>query len=218
MNLIKLASSVSRLVVGAEGNVSERTNSGFAIKASGSDMRVLTINDIVLCDNRGQKIDSSDKQPSIETGFHAWLYEHPSINFIAHTHPTNTLKILCSDFVKEFAQIRLFPDQVVYNGERSCIVPYAMPGDDLLNRIKYSVTNFIEIEQHFPKVILLENHGIICAANSYKQCIFASEICEKSAEIFLGTKLLVKTNSLDSLSVQTIKTDQKEIYRQSILV
>lgn len=217
MNLLKLAAGVSRFVVGAEGNVSERTNSGFVIKASGSDMRLLTITDTVLCDSKGQKIDSSNKQSSIETGFHAWLYEHPSINFIAHTHPTNTLKILCSDFVEEFAQVRLFPDQVVYNGERSCVVPYAMPGADLLSRIKYCVTNFIEVEQYFPKLILLEKHGIICAANSYKQCIFASEICEKAAEVYLGAKLLGKINSLDNASIQTIKNDQKEIYRQSLV-
>jgi ribulose-5-phosphate 4-epimerase/fuculose-1-phosphate aldolase len=217
VNLLKLADGVSRFVVGAEGNVSERTNSGFAIKASGSDMRVLTITDTVLCDSKGQKIDSSNKQSSIETGFHAWLYEHSSINFIAHTHPTNTLKILCSDFVEEFAQIRLFPDQVVYNGERSCVVPYAMPGTNLLDQIKYCVTNFIEIEQYFPKVILLKNHGIICAANTYKQCIFASEICEKAAEIYLGTKLLGKINSLNNESIHDIKNDRKEIYRQSLV-
>ena len=217
MDLLKLASGVSSFVVGAEGNVSERTKDGFAIKASGSDMRTLTINEIVFCDKRGQKVDVSEKQPSIETGFHAWLFEQPCINFIAHTHPTNTLKILCSDFVREFAQIRLFPDQVVYNGEKSCVVPYAMPGINLLEQIKSHVSNFIETEEYFPKVILLENHGIICAGSSYKQCIIASEICEKAANIYLGSKLLGKINRLDSKCIQTIKNDQKEIYRQSII-
>jgi ribulose-5-phosphate 4-epimerase/fuculose-1-phosphate aldolase len=217
MNLLKLANGVSSLVVGAEGNVSEKTYNGFIIKASGSDMRALTIDDIVACNKLGQQIDCSNKQPSIETGFHAWLLEQPSINFIAHTHPTNTLKILCSDFVNEFARVRLFPDQVVYNGSRSCVVQYAMPGIELLEQIKVSVTRFITEENYFPKIILLKNHGIICAASSYKQCIIASEICEKAAEIFIGSKLLGKINGLNEYDIQTIKNDQKEIYRQSII-
>ena len=217
MNLIKLAAGVSRFVVGAEGNVSERTKSGFVIKASGSDMRALTIHDIVACNKLGQQIDSSNKQPSIETGFHAWLLKQPSINFIAHTHPINTLKILCSNFVNEFARVRLFPDQVVYNGSKSCVVQYAMPGIELLEQIKISVTRFTTEENYFPKIILLKNHGIICAASSYKQCIIASEICEKAAEIFIGSKLLGKINGLSKYAIQTIKTDQKEIYRQTII-
>jgi len=217
MNILRLAEGVSQFVVGAEGNISEKIAEELYIKASGVDMRKLTSKDIVRCNSLGQKNDKSDKQPSIETGFHAWIFKQSNINYIAHTHPTNTLKILCTNLTTEFAHTRLFPDQVVFNGMKSCIVEYAMPGVELLEKIKSSVTSFINNEGYFPKVILLKNHGIICAANSYKQCIIANEICEKAAEIFIGSKLLGKLNSLSVRDIQTIKTDQNEIYRQSIL-
>ena len=39
---------------------------------------------------------------------------------------------------------------------------------------------------HHQKLILLQNHGIICPGSSIKECIVATKMCEKSAEIFVG--------------------------------
>ena len=45
---------------------------------------------------------------------------------------------------------------------------YATPGRPLRDEIKKQVGYFVEEEGFFPKLILLENHGIITTGSSYK--------------------------------------------------
>ena len=93
---------------------------------------------------------------------------------------------------------------MVRNGAKSCVVPYAMPGKPLLEAIKKSVTEFIEKEEYFPKLILLQNHGIIVASTSHKECIASTMMCEKSAEIFIGAKVLGQTRFLSEDEVNEV--------------
>lgn len=217
-DLLILGHSLKHYVVGAEGNVSEKVEGGFVIKASGTTLKHLSNKDLVKCDFNGIQLNNSSKKPSIETGFHSFLLQKPKINFIAHTHPTNTLKILCSNIniINEFAENRMFPDQVVFNGEKSCVVPYAHPGIELCKNVEVSVEEFIQTNGYFPKLILLVNHGIICAGSSTKECLIATEMCEKSAEIFLGAKLLGTYTFISNNSVEKIKYDTNEIYRNKL--
>lgn len=213
-----LSHAVSKFTIGTEGNVSKKINDTFLIKSSGTSLGTLTQDEIILCDKDGTQLNNFNHKPSIETGFHSWALKFPSINFVAHTHPTNTLKILCSQFIYEFANCRLFPDQVVFNWKRSCIVPYAHPGYELMNAIKLSVDEFLSNETNiFPKLILLQNHGIICVGTSYKECVIASEICEKSAEIFMGAIRTKRINYLSKSDIDKILDDKNEIYRARLL-
>jgi ribulose-5-phosphate 4-epimerase/fuculose-1-phosphate aldolase len=216
-DLFLLAQGVCKYVVGAEGNISKKIENGFIVKASGTQLSTLNEEDIIECTNKGEQLNQFNKRPSIETSFHSWLLNFENNNFIAHTHPVNTLKILCTPLLEEFANTRLFPDQVVYNGHKSCVVPYATPGEDLLKVLQIHVLEYIKTEQLFPKLILLQNHGIICCGASYKECIFATEICEKSAEIFISSKLLGNVNTLPEAEINKLLTDKGEIYRQKLL-
>jgi len=132
------------------------------------------------------------------------MREFDEIKFIAHTHPPKSMQVVCSEQIWSFADHRLFPDQVVRNGAKSCVVPYAMPGKPLLEEIKSSVLAFIEEEGYFPKLILLQNHGIIVAATSHKECIASTLMCEKSAEIFIGAKILGQSRFLSEDEVKEI--------------
>jgi hypothetical protein len=145
------------------------------------------------------------------------LLQQENINFISHTHPTNTLKILCTQHIDTFANYRLFPDQVVFNGKKSCIVPYAKPGDELTEAIKTHVNLFIKINNEFPKLILLKNHGIIACGKTTEECLIISEICEKAAEIFIGSNLLGNINFLPTFQINSLIFDEKEKYRKSLL-
>ena len=140
----------------------------------------------------------------------------PEINFIAHTHPPHTTKILCSNQLYQFANHRWFPDQIVRNGTKSCVVPYAPPGEAILRLVEKHVTKFIEHEGFFPKLILLQNHGIITASASKKDCAAATLMCEKSADIFVGAKLLGGVKFLTKQEVADVDTCPNENYRRNM--
>ena len=217
-NIIKLSTDISKFVVGNEGNVSEKIKDNFLIKASGTSLHTTSKKTLILCDlSTGKQLNNFKHKPSIEIGFHMLLLKHKHINFVAHSHPINTLKILCSDHIFEFSEQRLFPDQIVFNGHKSCVIEYENPGIDLMTKINFGITKFLNNYNYFPKLILLQNHGIICCGKTTDECMVASSICEKSAEIFIGSKTLGKCNFMSDSEIFKIKNDKNEIYRMELL-
>lgn len=207
LELKKLCSELSRFVVGTEGNVSMRSDRGFWIKASGRSFREPWF---VSCDIDGRphadELGSESIRPSMEVSFHSVIYKHSNNMVIAHTHPVNTLKVLCSDRINEFAEKRLFPDQVVFNGRQSYVVPYVTPGLELAKAIESTI---VEIGG-CPGVFLLQNHGVICCAKSIQQAVMMTEICEKAAEVFLSS---TKLKFLTPFEVDDITHSADEHYR-----
>ena len=179
-----------------------KSDKGFWIKASGRSFRDPSF---VECNPLGHPLRDYEK-PSMEVGFHSAIYWHSNNTVIAHTHPVNTLKILCSDRIDEFAKNRLFPDHVVFNGRESCIIPYMTPGYNLATVI----TNKIIDIGGCPGLFLLQNHGIICCAKSVQQAITMTEICEKAAEVFLSS---IKLKFLTSFEIDDIIHNEDERYR-----
>ena len=215
-DILKLAYALSSHTICGEGNVSGRDGDSFWIKASGTSLDTLKKEDLVACHFNGVPFNAKDK-PSMEVLFHAWIFDnYEEVNFIAHTHPTYANKILCSGFCHDFAGRRLFPDQVVRNGRKSCLVPYATPGKELRDEVKKQIKYFVEEEGFFPKLILLENHGIVTTGSSYKDCVASSLMCEKSAEIFVGARLLGQIQYLTKHEIMAVDKDPNEAYRRKI--
>jgi ribulose-5-phosphate 4-epimerase/fuculose-1-phosphate aldolase len=218
--ILELAREISEYTICGEGNVSVRTGENtFLIKASGTSLHTLSEEYLTLCNTNGAQIDLSHKKPSIETSFHAWIMKtFPGINFIAHTHPPHTTKVLCteSSILYDFADYRWFPDQIVRNGIKSCVVPYAPPGEAILKLVEEHVTEFVDREGFFPKLILLQNHGIITASASKKDCAAATLMCEKSAEIFVGAHALGGVKFLTKQEVADVDTCPNENYRRNM--
>jgi ribulose-5-phosphate 4-epimerase/fuculose-1-phosphate aldolase len=144
--LLEMSSTINKYCVGMEGNISAKQDNYILIKASGSKLSSLKEEDLILFDFNGNQISNFNKKGSMELGFHTFLLGFKDINFISHTHPVNTIKILCTNYSEIFANNRLFPDQVIFNGLKSCLVPYAKPGDDLTEKIKENVNLFFEKE------------------------------------------------------------------------
>ena len=216
-DLNSLSKSMSRYCVGMEGNVSGKENGNITIKSSGAKLNSMSINDWVTLDSEGKQITTDDKKPSMELSFHTYLLSFEGIKYVAHTHPINCLKVLCTNQSGLFANTRLFPDQVIFNGIKSCLVPYAKPGEDLTELIKFHVKKFILKEFYFPKLILLENHGVISCGNSITECIISTDICEKAASIFLGSVALGDVRFLSDKQINDLVMDDKEKYRQQQL-
>ena len=219
-NILELAHTLSPYTICGEGNVSGRSSSvkgdSFWIKASGTSLDTLKKEDLVACHLNAVPYNVKDK-PSMEVLFHAWIFDnYPEVNYIAHTHPTYTNQILCSEKAYSFAEKRLFPDQVVRNGRKSCLVPYATPGKELRDEIKKQIGYFVEEEGFFPKLILLENHGIITTGSTHIDCIASTLMCEKSAEIFIGAKLLGQIKYLTIEEIAAVDKCPNEAYRRKL--
>jgi ribulose-5-phosphate 4-epimerase/fuculose-1-phosphate aldolase len=88
------------------------------------------------------------------------------------------------------------------------------PGARLLQNVNKYVSEFVEHYGYFPKLILLENHGIITASPYQKDCASATLMCEKSAEIFIGAKLLGGVNFLPDEEIEHLENCPGEQYRR----
>ena len=211
-SLLKLAKSHSPFVVGYEGNVSARfSDETFLIKASGRRMEILEDKDLVEC-SWDCIPRNSELRASMEAPFHSLILRKTGCNFVAHTHPPHTMRILCRNLSSTFANYRFFPDQVVFNGMKSCLVNYFHPGDELCQAIEKEFDKFVEIHNTDPKIILLKNHGIITWGKTIEECLVKTEICEKSAMIFKEDHKNICFLGKDE--VKKILNDEKEKYRQ----
>jgi rhamnose utilization protein RhaD (predicted bifunctional aldolase and dehydrogenase) len=242
--ILKLSHELGRedrkLAILGEGNASVRiSDRTFAVKASGANLATLSKAGVVECrfaklsklfgaksfaDETVETILANAKtnpkarKPSVEAIFHAYLLTLPNVNFVAHTHPVAVNKILCSGYARVFARHRLFPDEVVCCGTESVLVPYTDPGLRLAQAIRAAVAEYVTRLGRPPRVILLENHGLIAIGATPGSVLAATLMCVKAAEIFAGaTAIGDRPRFLTSSQVRRIAGRADEHYRQKVL-
>ncbi len=156
--------------------------------------------------------------PSIEVSFHAMLLHDCDVGFIGHTHPTAINQILCSEHAADFALKRRFPDEVVLCGPQSALAPYADPGLPLAIVMRERVQQFMAAHGEAPKLILLENHGMIALGGSPAEILNITAMAVKAARIFLGALITGKPTRLPDEEVQHLYRRPDEIYRRQRFV
>ncbi len=228
-----------RMAILGEGNTSIRLDEEtFAVKASGSNLASLTSADVTHCAfNRllplldkssatdvevdqallAARLDPAAKKPSIEALFHAYLLTLPGVRCVGHVHAIAVNQILCSPRAREFAERRACPDEIVMCGVESVFVPYAEPGLGLSQAIRREVVAFVKRTGRDPKIILLQNHGIIAVGSSPKSVLGSLLMAEKAAEIFVGAASLGGPVFLTSEQCERIAGRPDEHYRQKML-
>ncbi|KXU35334.1 aldolase [Cephaloticoccus primus] len=235
--------NVSARVVAAHGDGGAAGAAGsatFFVKASGSNLATLDAAGLTECRTGGllaaldQRAGMSDAQvdaallasrvageaarkPSVEAMFHAWLLTLPGVNFVGHTHPVAVNAILCSPRARTFAARRLFPDEIVCCGPASVFVPYVDPGLKLAQAIRRAVLAFVKKHAQPPRVILLENHGLIALGATAPAVLATSLMATKAAEVFLGAASLGGPRFLSAAQVARIAGRPDEKYREQIL-
>ena len=96
-----------------------------------------------------------DRRPSVEILFHALMPER----FVLHTHPTTVNALTCTSHGAEIAE-RLFGASVLW-------VPYTDPGLPLARAIRdVRLSHEQRTGTPAPRVILLQNHGLLVAGDS----------------------------------------------------
>jgi rhamnose utilization protein RhaD (predicted bifunctional aldolase and dehydrogenase) len=227
------------LAILGEGNVSAKlSDATFIVKASGSSLGALTEADVTECrfaplmkmldrndlsDKQVDdelfacRVDPSAKKPSVEALFHAYLLSLPDVGFVGHTHPIHVNQILCSPRARDLATKKLFPDDIVCCGSASAFVPYTDPGLRLSQIIRRETTQFIEVFGIPPRVILLENHGIITLGRSPDAVKAAMFMAEKVAQIFVGAAAVGGPQFLSKENIDRIGGRPDEHYRRKVL-
>jgi rhamnose utilization protein RhaD (predicted bifunctional aldolase and dehydrogenase) len=227
-------------VILGEGNTSARADADtFWVKASGTELCTIDRAGFVrvrfdkalalleaddLSDDVVQAALESAKQdptvtahPSVETVLHALALQLEGVNFVGHTHPTPINAFLCSQKAEEAASGRLFPDHVVYCGPASVYVPYTDPGIPLARRVRDLIHQYVEEVYEIPKVVLMQNHGMIALGRTAEQVESITAMAVKAARVLLGTYILGGPHFLTSSSVDRIHTRPDELYRRELL-
>ncbi|MFN3730384.1 MAG: class II aldolase/adducin family protein [Fimbriimonadaceae bacterium] len=193
----------------AEGNVSGSAGDGtFWVKGSGHSMGTLTAEGLVrvasepilgaleresMTDDavrdllRDSTVEGAPTTPSVETFMHAYLLQLPGVKFVAHSHPTAWLSLLCTPLGRAASRARIFPDEIVLCGRESCWVPYCDPGFPLAKGIQAGVRAFASDMGELPRIILLESHGVIALGETTAQAFGAMLMADKAARIWLGS-------------------------------
>lgn len=231
---------VSRaLAILGEGNTSVRLDAErFLVKASGSNLATLRAEETVECwfapllelMNRlnavdsdvddalmACRVDANAKRPSVEALFHAYLLSLPGVSYVGHTHPISINSILCSPRAADFANHRVFPDEIVCCGPASVLVPYTDPGLWLGREIRRGVDAYVKARGCLPKVVLLESHGVITFGPTPEAVKTAMYMADKAARIFAGAVALGGPAFLSNETVERIGGRRDEHYRHAAL-
>lgn len=227
------------LAILGEGNTSARLSAEtFLVKASGSCLATLTEAELVECrfdrllpllDQNGltdEQIDAAlfasrtnpnARKPSVEAVFHAYLLSLPDIQFVGHVHATAVNQVLCSPRARDFAERRMFPDEIVCCGPASVYIPYTDPGLPLSQEIRRQTRAYIDRYHCPPRIILMQNHGIIATGKTPAAVLSALLMAEKAARIFVGAALLGGPVFFSEAQVARIAGRPDEHYRQRVL-
>ncbi len=235
----QLGNPALRMAILGEGNASAKLNSEtFLVKASGCSLPTLDKSGVVECCAKtlmtmlektnlsdaeidgtllNSRLDDKAKKPSVEALFHAWLLSLPGIEFVGHTHAQAVNSILCSPRAQEFATKKIFPDEIVCCDVASVFIPYTDPGLKLAQAIRKETEEFIRNMGRPPRVILMENHGIITLGRSVEAVMSAMLMAEKTATVWLGAAALGGPKFMTPEHVARISGRPDEALRRKML-
>ncbi len=225
-------------VILGEGNTSlVRDEQSFWVKASGRELHMIDASGFVAVrfapvlemldggDGDAPTIkqrlaaavcDGGTGVPSIEVALHALALTLGGARAAGHTHPTPLMAILCSANARAAADGRLFPDEVIVCGRASAYVPYAHPGLPLAQAVREALIQHRERWHAPPRVILLENHGLIALGQTPGEVLRVTAMCVKAARVLQGTWAMGGPRFLQSADVERLAGRTGEPYRGRI--
>lgn len=224
-------------VILGEGNTSARVGTDcFYVKASGNYLAnsnrdtfvKVKLNDALAILDAGDLTDEEIKdalfaacadpankmRPSVETTFHAFLLSLADVNFVGHTHPTAVNSLLCSVNAEKILGGRVFPDEIVYCGVEPIFVPYVDPGLGLARAIRERAYQFIDRQSCGPKVILIQNHGLIALGKTAHEVEAITAMWCKTCRVLAGASVFGGIHYFTRENVNRIHTRPDEHYRR----
>ena len=231
-----LAQPEKDYVIIAEGNTSAIIEKDtFWIKASGTRLHQIDTDGFVQVSVKGilsllDKDNLTDDEvkrglaaatidhvegvrPSLETMLHAVAYELTPARFVGHTHPTAVNAITCSKVAEQTVKGRLFHDHVTVCGRAPAYVPYADPGIPLARHFRESVIDYLKEYEEPPRVIFLQNHGLVVLGGTPTEVENITAMVVKAARILQGTFAFGGPRFLSQEDIDRVHTRPDELYR-----
>jgi rhamnose utilization protein RhaD (predicted bifunctional aldolase and dehydrogenase) len=111
----------------------------------------------------------------------------------------------------------IFPEQVVICGSAYCLVPYVDPGHQLGVAFRDAVITHRARHGDWPRVVLLENHGMIALGEGADDVFNITAMMVKAAAIAGGAAAIGGTRPLADASVQRLAGREDEAARAAML-
>jgi rhamnose utilization protein RhaD (predicted bifunctional aldolase and dehydrogenase) len=244
VQLVELSNNLGQpehdYVILGEGNTSARVDDQtFWVKASGTELRTITaggfiqvsfgralamLNGPALSDQKVKEALTAAKAvleapgyPSVETLLHAQLLCLEDVNFVGHTHPIAINALTCSMAFPSIFQGRLFPDEIVLCGVAPLLVSYTDPGLPLARHIQSLLRDYLNQYGQSPRIIIMQNHGLIALGRTAKQVEDVTAMAVKTARVLLGAYSVGGPHYLTPENVDRIHTRPDEVYRRQQL-
>ncbi|MHA6690938.1 class II aldolase/adducin family protein [Devosia sp. A449] len=162
-----------RLIVGAEGNISKRTDQGMTISVTGTRVGNVQAGSFVESDFAGSTTDG--RKPSSEWAMHAAIYQaFPNAGAIVHTHSD-----ACVALAVQNRTLPAFHYQMArFGGGDVRCTPYVLFGTAEL------ATAAVEALAG-RKACLLGNHGMICYGRTLAEALASAEVLETLARQYI---------------------------------
>ncbi len=223
------------LAILGEGNTSVRADADtFWVKASGIQLGragrdgfvrvrfapILAAMDGPMLDDASLKqllktaTVEGQRLPSIETFLHALCLRQEGVQFVGHTHPSAAVGLLSSLRSRDLFAGCLFPDQIVVLGPALAYVPYADPGLPLALMVRRALMDFLGRCRRGPKVLLMENHGVIALGATAQEVLNITHMLVKTCRILAHSIMAGGPRFLPPTQVDRIDKRPDELARR----
>jgi L-fuculose-phosphate aldolase len=198
------------LVVGTAGNISLRLKDPagkdlLTITPSGRYYESLKVDDILVVDFSGQKVEGELK-PSIETPMHIEVLKaRKKMNAVVHAHAP-----FCSALAVAHMEIPpIIDEQVILLGGEIRVADYAFPGTPELAKSAVAGLG--------PRnAVLLANHGVLTVGRDMREALTFCELVEELAKIYISAFRLGMVNHIPTEAVELEKAFFAATYGEEV--
>ena len=199
----------SRLVLGCEGSVAATLpgTASFVVSATRAKLIQLEAEHLVACDLAKARAlialeeatpeqlaavqtDPAAPTPSADALAFADLFAFEGVHFALHTQPIPVNQVICSPRARQFSDRRNLPEEILSCGQASVLVPFMPPGLPLAKEIRRRIGLWRDRYKTIPKLILIQNHGMIALGKTVEEVQMITEMSVKYAEIFIGAAMM----------------------------
>ena len=197
----------SRMVLWDEGSCAVRSGPELFVSRRGAYVAALTAGDMVgmdlaktaelvslenlpedaLADARS---GGGSLNPSMDAILYAYLFSLDETKFAVHVQPVEVDQLISSPRARQFAERRTVAHEVISRGVSSLLVAYADPGLPLAREVKRKLAIWRDRFKMMPRLIMIQNHGMIVTGNNQEEILRVAEMTIKSAQIFIGAAIM----------------------------